>query len=179
MEHQFKIIAIDPGSQTLGIAIYIIDSYNMQVKDITTSTLYLDKLPMYNVFNNEGNRDDKLLSLYNFMLNLFKVEKPSSVIMEAPFFNRFSPKAYGVLTEVVTYIKMAVVNYSVIVDVHTVEPLAVKKAVGVGYRDGKEGVSNAVMNNPIVKPFLKGNETEHEYDAIAVGWWLYKVLKIV
>lgn len=172
----FRIIAIDPGSQTLGIAIFTIDAKDMKICDIRTSTLYLDKLPMHNLFNNTFSRDDKLISLYNFMLNLFKMEMPSAIILEAPFFNRFSPKAYGVLTEVVAYIKMASFNYSTLIDVITIEPLAVKKSIGTNYKGGKDGVSIAVQNNDFLKPFLSDSITEHEYDAIAVGWWLYRVM---
>lgn len=176
MNKLFKFIAIDPGSQTLGLAIYTIDSADMSILEIRTSTLYLDTLPMNNLFNNSYNRDDKLISLYKFMLNLFNCELPSAVVIEAPFFNRFSPKAYGVLTEVVAYIKMASFNYSALIDVINVEPLLVKKTIGSNYREGKDGVRDAVLRNNILKPFLSDSITEHEYDAISIGWHLYKSL---
>lgn len=176
MDDLFKIIAIDPGSQTLGIAIYTISSSNKAIIDIKTSTLYLENLPMNNLFNNSFSRDDKLVSLYNFMLNLFNSERPSAIALEAPFFNRFSPKAYGVLTEVVAYIKMAAFNYSTLIDLINVEPLLVKKSIGSNYREGKDGVRDAVIRNNVLKPFLSNSITEHEYDAIAIGWHLYNSL---
>ncbi len=169
----YNLLSIDPGSQTLGLCVYTICSKTNIILNIRTKTIHLDKLPMNNLFDTINNKDDKLLSLHNFIKALLIEEQPLAVVIESPFFNRFSPKAYGVLTEVVTYVKLACYSYSVLVNVTMVEPLAVKKAVGVGYRDGKEGVSNSVKNMDVFKPFIHANMTEHEFDAIAIGWWFY------
>lgn len=181
--YTYKILAIDPGTHSTGLAIFDMDCSTGSILSIEALTLYSNHLP-----NNTGLDPElvperiinhyKLKFAVMYYLNLIK---PVAVAYETPFYNRFRPTAYGPLMELMATIRSGIFDYNPNLPFVTVEPLLVKKAVGTRSQKGKLSVKQAVLLVEDIMSVLKNNiDTldEHAIDAIAVGYAgvLYKGL---
>lgn len=178
--NKFNLLAIDPGLNNTGLAIFEIDYYNRKIISIQANTIITDK-----VINKTGLTDEefpdrliKLMKLKQSLRFALMNSNPCIVACEAPFFNRFRPNAYGALVEVMNTIQMTILDHNHGILFYKVEPLLVKKCVGAGSMKGKLDVKACVSNIPEITNVLLSDINsldEHSIDAIAVG---YSYLKL-
>lgn len=172
------LLSIDPGVNNCGLAVI----------DYTESFKVLDT---YNVNNSRRFTDDEKVVEKEFGARVVKVNSILThvqrlidnykgidhVVIEAPFYNALTPMAYGSLIEVITAIK-----YRILIPQHLTftmaEPLLVKK-VFINIKLDKSLKRKEVMRKFLSKKVSSGeitmdidveNLTEHEIDAIAVGF---------
>ncbi len=170
----YKIVAIDPGSNFLGLSVLEIDP-NCSILSIVSQTLNVESL-VESAFENrdiQSNRVNKQLKIETELYRIFTYYKPLLVICESPFYNRLRPGAFAPLVEVLSAIQRTVINYNQLVPFTTVEPSVIKKSIGAGHICGKEEVKAALMATPEILNALTTNLNyldEHAIDSIAVGY---------
>lgn len=173
--NSYSILAVDPGINYTGIAIYKLDYSTQQIISIDALTLETSKLIDVSGLDEEFFSASivKLYKLTSCIDSLINTINPAVVACESPFYNRAFPRAYAVLLSIVNNIRDAVIKYNLNVPFITIEPLLVKKIVGAGYSHGKIEVKDAIGNIDVITnnliPSLQFLD-EHAIDAIAVGY---------
>jgi Holliday junction resolvasome RuvABC endonuclease subunit len=174
-----RILALDPGTNTLGVAWIELCLVSGRITLVYGGTFSADR---YADFDSSlqwsiGQRAIKLdYHRQNLQQLLFQYQ-PHVVASEAPFMGRF-PQAYAALVECCNVITHTVLGYDPSLQVQFVDPPTAKLSVGALTRKGsKENVQESIRAlvdagrlfiHPSV-PFLELDE--HTYDAIAVGYW--------
>lgn len=168
-------LAIDPGLNNVGIAIYKIQLNPFEFISIEAFTLKADKMVDQSGLDDDdhGERAHKLRTVEYALNAILEREDPCWVVCESPFFDRRKPGSYGVLMEVLSNITRTILNYNPLIRFSMVEPQLVKKVFGVAGIKGKEVVAEAVQKNQVVMsalitPFK--DLDDHGIDAVAVGW---------
>ena len=177
--YSYRFIALDPGLNHTGVAIYEIDSLQRCISSIQAYTIHPDLLPNLSGLDPEyyNDRIIKQHKLYLELYSLIERVQPFAVVCESPFYNRFRPMAYGALLETLAYIQRAVLDYNPNIFFKTIEPLAVKKAVGAGMMKGKIDVKFCVENNPEIMSKMQTDIDlldEHAIDSLAIGFCFIK-----
>lgn len=177
-----SICGIDPGSNTLGLAIL---RFSIETLDIVSSeamTLHGKKTARYSWTTEiHGERHGSIESNREFLLQLFIAERPLQIASESPFFNHLHPSAYGPLVESISAVRQAVMQYDLWKPLYMIDPPTVKNAVGVkGNRGGKEGkelMRQAVLSLASVLKYAGAIPItaldEHSIDALAVAYARY------
>lgn len=174
-EDRYRIIAIDPSTSQIGIAVIEVDlsngainipfSYTFRRRDLIRGHKW-----MADVY---GEREAAVYCYGNVLRNLLVVWEPSAVAIEAPYLDKF-PQAFKALTEICTTFRNAVIDWDPTVPVEFTDPATVKKSIGVSGKSDDKGL----MREGIIKselPIHYSNNisistmTEHEVDAVAVG----------
>lgn len=177
----FRYIAIDPGSDTLGVAFMEINLRTQQLTITEVTTLVASKqLVHYPVMVEiHGEKAARLHAHGKILDQILDLYQPHGVVSESPFMGRF-PAAFAALTECMAVIRNAVFRFRPFLPLETVDPPSAKKAVGVKAKgSSKEDIEVAVKKlTDIVwaDGLSPEGHTEHEYDAIAVGYWKYLTL---
>lgn len=169
-------LSIDPGLNNTGIAVVDISSgfKIIETVNVKNARKFTDAEKIIDV--KYGSRAVKVMSIIERIDSLLQQYKPTCLVSEAPFYSALTPAAYGSLVEIVVSIKYNVAMKHDI-DFFTVEPLLVKK-----YFTNKGMAAKELM-----KQFLKLRQadgtihittdvdtmTEHEIDAVAVGFSHY------
>lgn len=103
-----------------------------------------------------------------------------TIVIEAPFYSRASPNAFGSLIEVTTAIKHCVITKHNI-DVFLVEPTLVKKMFTTKGNANKDEMRKYLIekqaSGEINLPFDIAKMSEHEVDGVAIGYTHYLGLK--
>lgn len=172
---EFCFIAIDPGLNNTGIAIFYVKTNPFEILSITASTLKSDRL-----IDNSGLDDEdfterlhKRYKMGNALKRILEETNPCVVVSESPFFDRRKPGSFAVLTEVLTTLFDTVVNYNPLIRFSMVEPLLVKKVLGVAGQKGKEVVREAMSKETMLIQALSSPLDyldEHAVDAVGVGY---------
>jgi Holliday junction resolvasome RuvABC endonuclease subunit len=180
-ENQYRIIGIDPGTNTLGVAILDVCLLEGKVTLMDAFTLVSNVSVQrhQNVLLAHGERYAKLYAHSEALRKLFGEWQPNCVICESPFLGRF-PQAFEALVECKLMIRRALQLYDKSMSLETVDPPTAKKAVDA---PGKGGDKNAVRDAVLkLKDLITADKVdilkldEHAIDAIAVGF--FKVRQI-
>lgn len=184
--HQtFKILAIDPGLNNTGIAIFEVQSEPAKILSIHALTLKAERLIDDSELDDEDyiERLHKRYSMGSALQKLLVQYDPCVVVSESPFFDRFRPGSFAILTEVLTTLFDTVVRYNPLIRFSLVEPLLVKKVLGVAGQKGKEVVRESMEKQTMILSVLQDpleQLDEHAVDAIGVGYtWLIKKSKLI
>jgi Holliday junction resolvasome RuvABC endonuclease subunit len=177
----YRIVGIDPGTDTLGIAVLDVDVQSRSVEIVRLYTLHasrnVDPLSAASVFR--GSRYAQIQYLEKAMSSLFVNLMPSAIVHESPFMGRF-PEAYRALAECIGAIRRACDQYNPTLLIESVDPPTAKLAVGakVGRDSTKDTVKQAVlaMQLPCSNVVDLSLASEHAIDAIAVAYWKAKKL---
>lgn len=172
---EFCFIAIDPGLNNTGIAIFYVKVNPFEILSITASTLRADRLLDDTGLDDEDftERLHKRYKMGNALKRILEETNPCVVVSESPFFDRRKPGSFAVLTEVLTTLFDTVVNYNPLIRFSMVEPLLVKKVLGVAGQKGKEVVREAMSKETLVIQALSSpleHLDEHAVDAVGVGY---------
>jgi Holliday junction resolvasome RuvABC endonuclease subunit len=181
-EHCSTLVSIDPGSESLGVSIYTLDS-TFEVVKIEAATYRGSKLPMQeDIILSHGERAARIQAHEDNLFSLFLQYQPIGIACESPFFQATRPQAYGALTEVVAAIRRAIMRYRSNLELFLIDPPSVKKAVGAKGNAGKDDVKNAIINLQAIDQVYNGPIPlwlldEHSLDAIAVGRAYHQTLR--
>lgn len=175
---RYRFIAIDPGTDTLGVALCEINLLTRQFTVLEVTTLKASKQITHypGMVETHGEKQARLFAHKNTLLSLFRFWRPEAIVSESPFMGRFAA-AFGALVECMQVLREAVMEYRVYQPLETVDPPSAKKSVGVKAKgSSKDDIEKAVIADPLIH-FAEGlsrtGHSEHVYDAIAVGKWKY------
>lgn len=173
-----RLMAIDPGSNNLGVAIYEIDlkTHELISSKAFTINAYLSFHYSKETANVYGDRHARFKAMEVELMECFDTYRPSLVMCESPFFNRFTPSAFSVLTELVSLINQTLWQFNNQIPFFKVDPPTAKKAVGAKGNAKKDDMLLAIIK---VKDELKLSVDpktldEHAIDACAIGYYGYK-----
>lgn len=167
-----RILSIDPGTNTLGVAI-------LRIQGPNTALEYAFTLPVGKLFTRYPliiqNHGDKVAKLYTVQQDLLKVMeawKPTYVVSEAPYMRSF-PAAYAALVECLDAVRRAVIKYDETLSLNVIDPARVKKAIGVAGNSGDKTLVRAALTTKeaftLMTDMSLDKLDEHAVDAIAVG----------
>ena len=166
----FNIMAIDPGTNMLGVSIYTLNAKNLDVMNIQTESISLNK------FNSDSNRlhDNVLLRLSELdkdITIMLKEYEPLTVAIESGFINKLRPAAFGPLSKALATLELAIHRHSRFIYTAMYPPSVIKVAVGASFKADKDEVQNKIQNIPEIGKFINLKYlTEHEADAVAIGY---------
>lgn len=181
----YRILSIDPGSDTLGVAMLDVDLVNWTTTVVYANTFNAQLAIRPHEFTVEtfGSRQARLLTHAQGLEGLLHSAYPHCVISESPFLGRF-PQAFESLVECLYMIRSTVASYDPSMCLETIDPGNAKRTVGAPTKrpkgmskdDFKETVRIGIQKLPRLQiaPNVHLNFLdEHAIDAIAVG--CYKV----
>lgn len=175
-----RLVSIDPGSTTVGIAVIDINVDNWTIINSQAWTYNSAKMSESNTWleSQYGNRYVRIVAIENYLVNLFLNICPTLICSEAPFINQRFPAAGIALTEVMCSIRNAVVRYDPWCALKIIPPSSVKNGVGAKGNADKFAMKEALQR---LLPELNYNGNipfdlldEHSIDALAVGYSEYK-----
>jgi Holliday junction resolvasome RuvABC endonuclease subunit len=173
----YRILAIDPGTNALGVAVLDVDIDKAIVTVQHATTIDISKLSQNypQLIMIHGERVSKLHAVEMALFKMFRAWKPDEIVSEAPYLGRF-PQAFSALVECLSSIRRAVMEYNRALPLPTIDPASVKKAVGVSGKSGdKDAITVAIQRQPDLLMNVNVNDLdEHARDAIAVGYAFYK-----
>ena len=177
----YRIISIDPGSDTLGVALLELDlsTYKVTLRNAVTlkAARSLKHLPF--TVETFGERYTRLQSHARDVYQILLQTQPQCVISEAPYMGRF-PQAFETLVECLYMLREVVVKYDPAMCLETIDSPSAKKAVGAPGKKPK-GMGKEEYKESVRKGILKLKRLqvapgvdllaldEHAIDAIAVG----------
>lgn len=177
----FRVVGIDPGTESLGFAVLDLSLSNRKV-----TVRHVETLKSQDVQKNyslelelHGARTARLMGMHDRLVVLLEVFQPHAVSTESPYMGRF-PQAFAALTECVSYVRRAVDRYDRYQSLESVDPPTAKKAVGMTVKRGstKDDVKQAVAKLDI--EYAEGinldDLDEHSVDAIAVAYHQVQIL---
>lgn len=179
---KYRIAAIDPGSDTMGLCILDVDLMTCKLDLIsayTSSGLRMSRRAPEG-YTVHGDRWAKLYMHEQNILNWLRTYQPNSLICESPFLGRF-PQAFESLVECKAMIRKALSQYDSFMPLETIDPPSAKSAVGALVKKGsKENVKESILkltdlNNLTGRPLEAMDE--HTVDSIAVGYYKYTLIK--
>ena len=171
----YRILSIDPGSNSLGVASLTIDPVSELIINIQAFTVHVEYLYKtdYCESDEDNPRINRMLKIQYEISKILDFYRPKLVVCESPFFNRLRPGAFAPLVEVMHTLRLAVLNYGCLVPFYTIEPSIIKKAVGASHIGDKNAVNKAVKEIDeivVATPFSLDLLDEHAIDAIAIGY---------
>lgn len=185
-----RILAIDPGTETLGTCIISVDlrDFKATIVDAATyaASTHLKNFSRYEYVEElHGSRQARLLAHRNNLMQHMLAWQPHHVASESPFMG-IRPNAFAALVECVGTIRAALFEYDPTIQLNLVPPHSAKKAVGViGRGTTKDNMRNAIIHL-VATPEQSGLHysasksldalDEHSIDSIAVGYFHYRQL---
>ncbi|MBN22675.1 MAG: hypothetical protein CL678_15430 [Bdellovibrionaceae bacterium] len=176
----YRYCAIDPGSDTLGYAVFEVSLIDATVRVVEVRTVSASRMSrgQVDVRKVHGDHFAKMLAHRHAFKALLDDIEPHSVIAETPYMGSFA-KAFGSLTEGYANLRNAVFEYDPAMPLEGVDPTTAKLAVGVSGRgktkeDVKKGLLEVLEKD---KCFTVDADVqlldEHSVDAIVVGYHKY------
>lgn len=169
-----KIIGIDPGNNT-GISIYTLSLPDFKIINIDSRLYQLDTFinPIDSIFYNKMMMRCQIL--YNIVTSLLKEYDPVAIAYESAFLNAKYANAVIQLTQYTSTIEQAIFNYNTFIRIFKYPPKWIKKYVGAGGTADKDDMLINLSTLPELQNLqLPINLSEHEIDAISIGYVLYK-----
>ena len=172
----FNIMAFDPGTTTIGVSIYRINAYDLSIMDIESTLIDL------NIGFIEIDLVDNLLNrLYRLNLRvkeLIEYYQPKLVSIEASFYFKLRPAAYGPLSQSIMAVELAVLYVNPNIRIFKFAPKLIKKIATDGGTANKDDVLAGVSNIPEIvnkiNPYLL---SEHEVDSLAINYTLLDYIR--
>jgi Holliday junction resolvasome RuvABC endonuclease subunit len=171
---QFKFMAVDPGTNFLGISVFTIQTNTLEIVSIESSTMVSEYLfdPYSLSSSHYTERFQKFLKIKFDFLKRLEFYNPLAVICEAPFYNRLRPTAFAPLAELLQGLRIQTHEFDSSIYFYIAEPSVVKKSIGAGHISGKDEVRAAILKHPEVcqKTTIPIDLLdEHAIDSLAVG----------
>ena len=168
-----RIVAIDPGINSMGIACIEIASDYKSAAVVDAYTAKINRLLKRHRIDEclqFGEHHAKLMLVKDTVLKYCMNWRPLTVCVEHPYLHH-SPTTFSTLTECILMVRHGVMAYDQCCSFSTFRPSVVKNAVGVdGGSSDKEDMRKAVLKKGNL--FLDVNLDyldDHAIDAIAVG----------
>ena len=177
----YRILAIDPGTDTLGICVIEIDLITFKPKLLEAATYRGSRALIHDVsFSEQLPGSDRLARNLYHMKNIESILKHYGihyVAYETAFMGKFAT-AYEGLIECLTLIRMAVRSYDPFIPFIGVPTKNAKKSIEAKMPRKKPEVMEAIEKLIHSEKLICSDEVklpfdEHTSDAIAVGWHAY------
>lgn len=173
----FRVLALDPGSHNTGFAKWEWDfeSPTFRLEDAFTRVLK-DTNPTYNAIRElHGLKIARMHEMADQISEVIQDFRPHAIVCESNFMGRFAA-AFAALTEAVAVIRNVVYTYDRYMPLNQIDPITVKKAVGVVIdrkkKSDKEDVRRALAKRTDIEWCVDLNSLdEHGVDASAIGLW--------
>lgn len=170
-----RVIAIDPGTDTLGVAIIDVDFETLEQTLVYGHTFKASKdISDYELMSSQrGPKDARLLSHARNLYDLLLCTEPTLVAAESPFLQRGKVSAFEALVECYAMLRATVWKYSPTIHLHRIDPITAKNYCGVSHiKTDKTHVREAILKRYADKT-AEGVDLfamdEHTIDAVAVG----------
>lgn len=168
-----RIVSIDPGTNTLGVACLEIDDSFSRIRVVDAMTIEAGKLARRKyTFQVElfGEKYAKLAAIKDALLRYYVAWHPLAVCSESPYMHLY-PATFAALTECVSVVQRSAVDYDPCCVVRMIAPSEAKKAVGVSGASGdKEAVRQGILQHGCIDFDVDISLLdEHAIDAIAIG----------
>ena len=169
-----RVLGIDPGNSTLGLAILDIDFTTKKISLVDAATIDAGRLLVSNhhYFRYKSERAYKQKVLSERIKLVLYDYAPTYVGVETPFMY-VRPQAFEALVELFLLIGKTVEEYDVTTPIVKITPRNAKKAVGLLKAEDakdKDAVRKALLQLDIVNKEMIHQLDEHSVDAIAVGY---------
>lgn len=171
----FTVIAIDPGTYTLGVSVLQWDCQSTTFDAVAAYTLAArDTHPAYRGFADlHGNRNARLQQQFDEFQRIVHEWGPHAVIAESPYKGRFV-QTFAALTECIATIRSVVIQYNPYLQLNLIDPISAKQAAGVVVnketRKDKEAVRRALAARTDIRwHYDLQSLDEHAVDATGVG----------
>lgn len=171
----FKIVAIDPGLNNIGVAVFDFQANPLAIKRIYATTLKEERVINHVCFDDDyvPDRTIKRGRMVEGVMKFIRTNDPVVLVSESPFFDRRKPGSFAILTEVINDIFKSVLEYNNNIRLAVVEPLLVKHTLHVAGQKGKEVVRESMAKMPEIIEILEtpiSDLDEHAIDAVGVGY---------
>lgn len=167
-----RLLAIDPGTDTLGVSLFELHP-DTQRKILIMAYTYKasDHIAQRMQHSQWRYHDEKYVRLYmhgQHLYGLLQYYEPTIVVHESAFMGRF-PKAYQGLTECLYQLQLTVREYNPYLPFEGITPMEVKYAInGIKKEEVAQAVSRItdLENLQTIFPTLD----EHAIDSVAIGY---------
>lgn len=178
MDNTFNIMSIDPGSRIAGLCIYTLKPNDedsiFDIVEIKTFNMNVDIEKTTGIHENILDRSIRLAMMVR---TIYSIYKPAIVAMESAFINMSRMGAVIPLAKSIHSIETAIYKLDKDVKIISIPPGVIKKVFNSS-QIGKDAVKKALMDKPkLLGKVVDKNITEHEIDAIAIGYTLMEYLK--
>ena len=165
----FTIMGVDPGSRNLGISIFFIDVKTLNIVDIISIPISLNK---YNILNtSRTGLTNRLAYLESEAERIIESFNPLMIAVESGFINPRMPGAVIPLASAISTISYAAINIDPDILIVEYPPSIIKRAIGANPIGNKSPVFNALEKNmEIVELIDIYPLTEHCVDSIAIAY---------
>lgn len=170
----YRILGIDPGTNTLGTAILDVNICHRIITVADARTYVGTSMASEYAYYSEvhGSRAARLKAHEENLFNLMYETKPHWVICESSYMGKFA-QAYMALTECICAIQRSLYRYNPTLPLQMVDPTTVKKSTGMtGRLRGKDPVKEALADLSYLR-YAPGIRLElmdeHSVDAVAVA----------
>lgn len=173
-----RILAIDPGTDTMGIVVVDVDieTFHPTLVDECTinakkSHQVKDKLSEHNTLLN---RDIQLAYIEEKLRDILRQVEPDTIASESPFLNPSNVTSFEALTECFKMIRTTVYAYRPSMMVYRIAPAVAKSAVGVSHmgtdkHDIYKGVERCIATGYLTSNVDIEAMSEHAVDAVTVS----------
>ena len=171
-----RLIGIDPGSNTLGVAVYIIDD-NFSITSIKSFVINTTAIE---ADTKASKLSRKLLYTRKTLKTIFgEADDIIGLSLEAPFIYGTRPAAVIPLAAMKGIIEELILYRNPRVLLRAISPSVVKKSIGVHGNSGdKEDILRALKEvQEITSKIDVDVLTDHEWDAITIGYELLNYLR--
>lgn len=174
------ILGIDPGTDTLGVALIEFDVRTFQIRGSEAKTYKGSKLLEEWIEEIHGARYARIHAHQKNLKRILELVKPAYMASESPFFSRAHPQAYGALTEIVFALSTTTFQFDPFLEISYIDPPSVKNSVGVKGNADKNQVKEALLSMPHLKYVGRvplALLDEHSTDALAVANAKYQQIR--
>lgn len=182
---KFRLMAVDPGLNNIGTAIFDIDlEPKPKITRIVAETLKSDRVSRVCDYDSDL-VDDAFIRKQNMIsatLLLCRQYRPDIFVIESPFFDRNRPSSFAILSEIMFGLFSGVLEIDPNTVLQKYAPQYIKAVLGVAGIKGKEVVKEALSGVEVVTSVLTPDVSvldEHSIDAAAIGYtYLVRELKL-
>jgi len=175
------ILAIDPGTTTMGVAVMTWDTISpFFVVDYAFTITCSDRHPAYRaITDTHGSRTARFQQQTDVLSGMLFDLNPNVVIAESPYMGRFA-SAFGALTECMMNIRTTLMDYDPTMLLDQIDPTSIKAMLGVPrkkMKDKEEVRKRLRQRQDLYWKTDIDTLDEHAVDAVGVG--LYYFVNIV
>ena len=175
----YRYFAIDPGSDTLGLSIFDLNTVTKRLSVIETATTSGARLSRdhFDINDIHGNKTARLLAHKEMLFHMLINWNPQAIICESSYMGKFA-HAFGVGIETMTYLKQAAYDYNPFMPFETIDPSTAKKNIKASIK-GKDSVRECILALVPSEVDYYGSTPihlldEHSIDSILIGYYKYK-----
>jgi Holliday junction resolvasome RuvABC endonuclease subunit len=168
----FTILGIDPGTTTLGYAVYHIGIQDLDIHNAFAWTVDSTRLAFFreDIIVTHGEKFARILAHKQNLKLILERYDPLMVTCETPFFNRLRPSAGGPLFELYGTVEQTVFEWDQTKPLYKAEPKSTKVAVGAAHNAKKPEMLAALKKIKELSMVNFDFLDEHAVDALAVGY---------